>query len=206
VAVKVAAVTAAGLLVTGGGIEGKQLVEKHHLAAAPPAAEAAAKPKPSAVAKAVSSSALVRSAPTVVRPSSTAGSSGRSEDARAQRESGATKGLGRRITTPAVALGVAEPTNRGQTQSTLARAKETPSQAAAAATKAPVVKGESHAATQATKTTPARTTKTPPKAKTTVKKHTRVRKPLRDEPVRPVTPPTPPRPDTSGEGRVNPHG
>src|SRR3954453_2119858 len=70
IAVKAAAVTAAGLLAAGGGVEGKRLVEKH-VATAPSAARAAAKPRPSAVAKAVSASSIVRAAPTVVRPPAT---------------------------------------------------------------------------------------------------------------------------------------
>jgi RNA polymerase sigma factor (sigma-70 family) len=196
VAVKVAAVTAAGVLLTGGGIEGKRLVEKHNVAAAPAAALEHAKPKPSPVAKAVSSSSIVRSAPTLEKGAS-AESNGRSEEARAQREEGATKGLGRPTDEDLVtALGVIDPGSRGQVQSALAR------------TKAPLVRGESHALGQ--QSTHAKTTQATAKAKakkTTKKKRVPIRKPLHDEPVRPVIPTPPPqRPDTPGEGRVNPRG
>jgi RNA polymerase sigma factor (sigma-70 family) len=193
VAVKVAAVTAAGVLVAGGGVEGKRLVEKHNVAAAPPAAVAHAKPKPSPIAKAVSSSSIVRSAPTVVKGASTE-ANGRAEEAHAQREGTAKRGLGRPTTTDvATALSVVAQGTRGQAQAALAHAK------------APAVRGESHARTQQ----PTRThvPKATVKTKTPPRKHVPIRKPVRDEAVRPVTPPpAPQRPDTAGEGRVKPHG
>jgi RNA polymerase sigma factor (sigma-70 family) len=185
VAVKVAAVTAAGVLVAGGGVEGKRLVEKHNVSAAPPAAVEHAKPKPSSVAKAVSSSSIVRSAPAVVK-GAFGESNGRAEEAHALREGG----LGRPTSIDlATELGVVEPGSRGQARAALARAK------------APAVRGESHARTQTN--VPKATVKAKPKPK----KHVPIRKPVRDEAVRPVTPaPVPQRPDTAGEGRINPHG
>jgi RNA polymerase sigma factor (sigma-70 family) len=197
VAVKVAAVTAAGLLVAGGGIEGKRLVEKQHVSAAPAAAVANAKPKPSARAKAVSSSSVVRSAPIVERGAA-ADAKGRSGDAHAQRTDGEPNGLGRPTSTDIVAeKGMGhQPASRGA--SAAAHAKQTPAAGRSQATRQPV------------KTTPAVKAKAPSKAKKPAakkKKKVPVRKPLHDEPVRPVTPPNPPqRPDSAGEGRVGPRG
>jgi hypothetical protein len=81
-------------------------------------------------------------------------------------------------------------------------------QSALARTKAPLVRGESHALGQ--QSTHAKTTQATANAKakkTAKKKRVPIRKPLHDEPVRPVIPTPPPqRPDTPGEGRVNPRG
>jgi hypothetical protein len=192
-------------------------VEKHHVSAAPPAALAAAKPKPSPVARVRSSSEIVRSAPTVVHPVS-ALSRGRADEARAQREDGAAKhGLGPRTTGSAAATNAsANSGNRGQARAALAHAKTPPGQARAISK--PARTSPAHTAKATVKTRPKATPKTTPKAtprptakpkiQTTpkTKKHTPARKPLRNEPVRPVTQPKSPHPDTTSSGRENPHG